>query len=697
LEDEPIAETVAGDETLPSPPSPVSPDLQETVVPEFSADLSPEAPALQPQPEDLSADVPVAISPEAPASQPQPETPAADSGADVPAEASTRIPSLQPQLEAPLTEAITDTTPKVPTLPEPPHPQPQLEVPLPGSTADTPPEVPTLQPEGNRPSAEIAADVSTETLSEFPGLQPPIEAPLTDSPGDTTPESPTLQPQVDPPADDSPGVLTETATEPPSLQPQVEAPLADSPADIAPESPTLHPLPEAPTADSTAAYPEPFIQPQSQTTDVEVPVLENSDAQTVPEGDLADTAPVPNLLSPFPDAELAPVPQPAPSEEPVPASPLETDDITQLSLQRATEPESAGTEPTHQPEVTLQTELQETVSADELPLTETSADEPAAFNAGEEESITAAYQTEGPAFHETFSPTIPGERPPNLQPSDLPTSPSEQTFSPEPTATDTESFSAEPPSLQAFTDSQATDAPGIPLQRAEQRETTTAAEEPQTEVPQPENQGSDLVEQATPKLPASQNSVLQARQQEPWQDQFKLEPGPSPSSLKPWRQQFQLDAPVEQLSSSDPPAISSKEDAAAAETVSHQLISPIARPEQSEPGESAQVSDQQLEQLAHICYGLARSHLLTCQELHYGINNLGPSWADVSFLPSLAAKPDSETQISMDAKALELDALSLAWDKNISELCQEVQSSLQFRMTLERDRSPGKAFTRLGR
>jgi hypothetical protein len=113
---------------------------------------------------------------------------------------------------------------------------------------------------------------------------------------------------------------------------------------------------------------------------------------------------------------------------------------------------------------------------------------------------------------------------------------------------------------------------------------------------------------------------------EPWQAQFALET-PQIQSKEPWQAQFALDAAIptaQSLRSHLSPTVDrqpkvQKSVATPVPTI-HRLVNPLADAKSEKPGEAAAVTDLQLEQLARICYSLARSRLNLNSENYFGKN-----------------------------------------------------------------------------
>jgi hypothetical protein len=126
----------------------------------------------------------------------------------------------------------------------------------------------------------------------------------------------------------------------------------------------------------------------------------------------------------------------------------------------------------------------------------------------------------------------------------------------------------------------------------------------------------------------------------------------------------------------------------------HRLVNPLTKATQKEPGETADVSNLQQEQLARICYSLLRSHLNLTQEAYMGSAYSQMPWIDTCFWTSNETQQESSTRSTVSLIS-DLDAQLLALDHNVQALVQEICYLLQQRITEEHERLFSSSFNRL--
>ena len=167
----------------------------------------------------------------------------------------------------------------------------------------------------------------------------------------------------------------------------------------------------------------------------------------------------------------------------------------------------------------------------------------------------------------------------------------------------------------------------------------------------------------------------QSSQAEPWQDQFALEPAGGPIAVQQFPQETAIarkEAPPADVIIPEKPVV-------------RRLVNPLSQQEKPAPGESVSVDEAQLEQLARICYVLARSRLDLLRENQYGLVGDFPPWLDVSIPMSGSASGEAKAH-NPPALTAALDATSLYQDRNIQALVEEVAVLLQQRLLIEQER-----------
>lgn len=168
----------------------------------------------------------------------------------------------------------------------------------------------------------------------------------------------------------------------------------------------------------------------------------------------------------------------------------------------------------------------------------------------------------------------------------------------------------------------------------------------------------------------------------------------SPDAAEPWQHQFALGAATAPPTPETPTTAATPPQSEPEPTV-HHLGAPAVSAE-APALKTSEVSAEQMEQLARVCYSLVRSRLDLTHEAHYGLFPPRPPWVDVVYLPLVTDPTDPGVQTSPDLN-LDLDALSLGLEEAIATLVDEAQAMVHQHWQVEQERSRFQYTTRLRR